>query len=363
MRFIITTDPLNSELTGVGNYTKNLIDRSKAYLPKNNIYFYNAGLITKQPRSFYSKNRTVMKIKRKLNRLFSNYDREFKETDLFHGTNQFIPPQVKKSIVTIHDLSIFHYPETHPEERVRFFNSNFLETINKSSHIITVSKTIKNELVKYLSIPEKKITPIYLASKFNSLKRDNEYHIPRCLNRYSLLKSEFFLYVGTLEPRKNLKRLITAYLNLPLKIKNKYPLVLVGDGGWKSNEVKLLIQDNKKYIRYLGYLSEYDIEALYKSARIFLYPSFYEGFGLPICEAMSCGTDIVISNIKVFKELYPSAHFFDPYDDKSITQAIMVSLEMDIIQEKLLEMKYNWEICAKETFSLYKTVLNDKNIF
>ena len=363
MRFIITTDPLNLQLTGVGNYTKNLVNLSKNFLPKNDIYFYNAGLISKNPRIFYSKYRTLMKVKRKLNRVFSLNNSEFMDHDLFHGTNGFIPPDVKRGIVTIHDLSIFHFPETHPSERVNFFKRSFLETLNKSSHIITVSKTIKDELIHNFSIPEKKITPIYLGSKFASTNKINENHILKYLKKNSLFKKKFFLYIGTLEPRKNLKKLITAYLSLPLEIKDRYPLVLAGDEGWKSSDIKSLISDNKKYIRYFGYLSEYEIEILYKSARIFLYPSIYEGFGLPICEALSCGTDIVISDIKVFRELYPSAHFFDPNDEKSITETIIDSLETRVFQDNSLETIYNWDKCAEKTFSLYKTISNNEGIF
>lgn len=358
VRFIITTDPLNQTLTGVGNYTKNLINYSGKYLPQKDIYFYNAGLISKKPKNFFSKSRLLMKVKRKATKFFSFDDRKFKGDDIFHGTNGFIPQDSPKSVVTIHDLSIFRYPETHPVERLRFFEDNFFSTLSRSDHIITVSQSIKNELIEDFSVSEKKITPIYLGSKLLDSPPINPVNKQRILKKHSLIDKEYFLYIGTLEPRKNLKRLLNAYLNLPEIVKRNYPLVLIGDGGWKSEEVKLLIKNNQEFIKYFGYLSEKDIKVFYKSARIFLYPSIYEGFGLPICEAISCSTDVAISDIKVFKELYPSAYFFNPYDEKSIAETIMEILEKEDnkFKEKEIKTMYSWNKCAMQTFSVYRSL-------
>lgn len=341
-----------------------LINYSRKLLRSEDLYFYNNGKIIREPINFYSKNIFIKKVKRRINKYFGkSFDYTNLEPCIFHGTNFFLPEFVENGLITIHDLSIFRHPETHPEERVKFFNENLYKSIDIASKIITDSDFTKNELIEIFNVNPEKVSTIKLGGDTYDKKISEELALEE-ISKLGLKVKSFILCIATMEPRKNIDKLIKAYIRLPQKIRKKYPLVLVGSIGWKSEDTLKLMKDFQDNIYYFGYLSKRQISSMYKSSFFFIYPSIYEGFGLPVAEASYFRLPLLISNIPVFKELFPFASFFDPYDDQDISNKILEMIE-NLECGKSANSKNNhdehyqltWEDTSIKTFSMYKNII------
>ena len=186
-----------------------------------------------------------------------------------------------KTITTIHDLSFISHPDFHPEERVRYLKKMLVRTLQISDHILVDSYFIKDELCRLYPSYASKVSTLYLGAdnSFSHIKLDSDVEY---LKSVQLLENQYVLCVGTLEPRKNLVRLIDGYSKLSSEIRDRYPLVLVGSVGWKNNEldIKLKNLQAKGQVRVSGYVSDTQLKCLYRSAAVFVYPSLYEGFVL-----------------------------------------------------------------------------------
>ncbi|WP_274379720.1 glycosyltransferase family 1 protein [Campylobacter fetus] len=175
------------------------------------------------------------------------------------------------------------------------------------------------------------------------------------------LNNPFILFVGSIEPRKNLTTLIQAYNELNL---NNIDLVIVGAKGWENSEIHSLIKDNE-HIKFLGFTPDDDLATLYSSATIFVYPSIYEGFGIPPLEAMACGAPILLSDIEVFREIYGNvAEFFSPLNVEELTKKlknlINNSDKLSIMKNNglILSKQYSWEKCIQEHEKLFIKLLD-----
>ena len=223
--------------------------------------------------------------------------------DLYHEPN-FIAFRTQLPVVlTIHDLSVWKYPQWHPEDRVRVHRLYFESSIKRADQIIVVSNTIREELLMHFAINSSKMSVIHNgvdSDYFQSTTDASE--ILR--ERYSL-PDRYFLCVGTVEPRKNLLTVMRAMSQLPVTIAKDCPLILVGPWGWRS-ETERAFYDSKRdlgIIRHLGYIDDTDMSAIYHSAHALLYPSHYEGFGLPMIEMMANGGKVIASDIPVHREV------------------------------------------------------------
>jgi glycosyltransferase involved in cell wall biosynthesis len=177
------------------------------------------------------------------------------------------------------------------------------------------------------------------------------------------LPEKFILFVGSIEPRKNLERLLTAYLQLPEAIKREYKLVLSGFAGWKNSSIMALIQKAQEHVVFLGYISVRDLALLYNAATIFAYPSLYEGFGLPPIEAMACGTPVLVSNVASLPEVCGEAALYcDPLDVEQISGQMQKLLRDTQLQKSLVTrghariQDYSWENSASALKQLFKDV-------
>jgi glycosyltransferase involved in cell wall biosynthesis len=284
--------------------------------------------------------------------------------DIFHGTNYCIPIFAPcPSIVTIHDLSLFAQSHTHEPENVTRGKRRMPIMARRASMIIAPSEWTKKEIVKYLGTRPEKIRVIYEAA------RDIMKPVPpgqgiSVLEKYRV-QQPYILYVGTIEPRKNLLTLIRAYDELLRTTAHRPQLVLCGGRGWLESDVFNLVKELnlQDQVRFTGYVEDSDLPALFSSAEVFIYPSIYEGFGLPPLEAMACGAPVISSNATSLPEVVGKAGLLhDPGDYRALTQSIVKLFDDPAMQEHFRRAgmdqatRFSWERAARETQALYDEV-------
>ncbi len=270
-------------------------------------------------------------------------------------------------ITFIHDLSHIRYKKYHPKERVDFFEKNLKKSIDRSKKIVTISKFTKKELIELkLCEPDKiEVIPNGVDKKFSPISKKEFEEIKK---KYKIDYKNYFLFVGTLEPRKNIQTLLKAYLHYLKLTNNPLPLILIGGRGWKDSYFSSLLDKaiGSGYVRYLGYIKENELIKFYGGARGFIFPSFYEGFGLPPLEAMACGTPVIASNVSSIPEVVEDAGMLiSPYEVEGFSYALK-KLEEDeefclhLSKKGLLQAKkFSWESSAKELFDLALNVAKD----
>lgn len=265
-----------------------------------------------------------------------------------------------KIVMTIHDLGAEYLPAMHQLKQKLYLDFITKYQLKSATKLIAVSKSTKKDLIKRTQIPEKNIEVIYEGinrDQFKPVKNDS---LINTLNKYDLAKRKYFLFVGTIQPRKNLKRLIEAFKVLTLD-SGDLQLVLVGSKGWQSDEIyelpsKLGI---KPRVKFLGHIKDQELVALYSGAVALLYPSLYEGFGLPILEAMNCGCPVITSNISSMPEIVGNAALLvNPESTEDLADQAHSLIIDDDLRNTLIQKgynqakKFNWEKCAKETLKL-----------
>lgn len=262
-------------------------------------------------------------------------------------------------------MSHIHYPDYHPKERVKYLRKHLPLSINKAHHIITGSDYTRNELIRFFSLSSDKITRIYHGvSKIFKPRNRNE--IRKVLFAYSLYNKNYLLYVGTLEPRKNLENLIQAFKQLSESQRNRYPLVLIGIKGWKTRPIEKIIRSlsKKQQLYCLGYLPKIDIPYLYSGAYGFVYLSVYEGFGLPLLEAMASGIPTLASDQSAMPEVVgDAAMLVNPFDVDLIADKLNQLINDLSLRDRLKNLgplqaaKFSWESCIENTLAIYRKIL------
>lgn len=284
-------------------------------------------------------------------------------SDILHCPDFLIPPTLNKNIVlTIHDLSFIRYPEFNFDWFIKKYTREVNRNAKKASLILTDSKSTKGDIISFLKINPDKVKVIYLAAE-NLFKKLSETYINKeILKKYKIDKN-YILSVGTIEPRKNFITLIKAFSH----IKNNnpafyYKLVIAGRTGWKSEATysERELSPYKKDILFTGRVSDEDLVQLYNQAELFVYPSIFEGFGLPPLEAMSCGLPVIASNCPSLEEVIEdSGILLSPHDYKKFAEAIISILGNAKLKEKLSQKslnqaaKFSWEKTAQKTLNNY----------
>jgi glycosyltransferase involved in cell wall biosynthesis len=286
--------------------------------------------------------------------------------DLFHGTNYEVPLwNRRRSVLTIHDLSILLHPDTHPAELARRARRRLPVMARSASMIITPTESVKREVSERLKVDPEKIvvTPEAPRRAFQPMDLEKVAETKQRLG----LEDEFILFVGTVEPRKNLLTLVRAFDQILRQTSRRPQLVVVGAEGWLMDELFAFIKESSISDRLLltGYLDDDDLRALYSSCRVFVYPSIYEGFGLPPLEAMACGAPVIASNIATFREtLGSAAQLFEPNDVEGLARSIVEILGDEDRRRTLsrsgLEQaaKFSWERTAQLTLEVYREVMS-----
>lgn len=358
-------DALTPQLSGIGRYCWELVKGLPAETEISSLRFRRNGQWVDRPSDLISGEfKRIKRQGRIIRNLRKPFDRSRLRASLVHGPNYFLPQEVDKGIITIHDLSVMKFPEMHPAERVRQFEKNFQSSISRAVHIITDTEAVRQELTAIYNIPQEKITAIALGYAANYRPFDRS-EIEDLLQKYGLLYGKYGLCVSTFEPRKKIVELLSAWRHLDITTRTEYPLVLAGASGWLNDGLKHQIDCgvNEGWLRNLGFVSEQDLPAIYGGAALFLYPSIYEGFGLPSLEAMACGVPVIVADQPCAREVCgDAATYVEPDNQELFTDLIRERLE-DVagrqipIKNGLLRAgNYNWAKCVSETADLYRAV-------
>lgn len=270
------------------------------------------------------------------------------------------------TIITVHDLSWIRYPEAHPIERVRAMNKYFQPGLERAALILTDSEFVKCELMDVFGVQPERICPVLLGVEalFHPRSADETRTI---LQAHGLVHGQYLLAVGTLEPRKNLSVALLAFMQLAPSTRKRYPLVLVGMKGWHASalekQIAPLIAAGE--IHQLGYLSRGDLATIVAGATTLVYPSIYEGFGLPPLEAMACGVPVISSNVSSIPEVVgDTGVMLDPQDVDGIATAMAALINApdlrDSMSHKALarSAQFTWANCVNQTIGAYRLVLS-----
>jgi glycosyltransferase involved in cell wall biosynthesis len=235
---------------------------------------------------------------------------------------------------------------------------NFFKKIDRSDIVVTVSAFSKDKFLEaQTQVAEDRVHVVYNGIDHELFKVYDK-DVVSGFKREMGLPGSFLLFVGTMEPRKNLQLLLSAYGAMSETFKEEFPLILVGDVGWKNKTIFNDMENQKGYVKWLGYLEKReDLALLYNAASVFIYPSLYEGFGIPPLEAMACGTPVCLSSIPVFHEVFgnDSAVYADPFDPESLRDALERLFVDTPLRESLsrhgleLAKRYTWD----DTYSRY----------
>jgi len=286
--------------------------------------------------------------------------------DVLHSPD-FIPPAFGygRSVITVHDLNFLYYPRFLTAESRRYYNEQIRWAVEHADHILADSQATQADLMSLLDVAPDKITVVHLAAdqSFRPLPDSAAHQVAA---RYRL-NPGFPLFVGTLEPRKNVPGLLVAYrILLDQKVTNE-PLVLVGGKGWLYEEIfdRAEALDLSDHLRFLQGVPNADLPGLYGAASVLAMPSFYEGFGLPALEAMSCGTPVVVADRASLPEVVGEAGLLvDPESPEDLAEALKRILTDDSERARMrkagLEQAetFSWERVARETYAVYEDVLS-----
>jgi glycosyltransferase involved in cell wall biosynthesis len=287
--------------------------------------------------------------------------------DLLHSPD-FIPPVsgYRQSVITIHDLNFLYYPRFLTAESRRYYNQQIEWAVRRADHILADSYATKTDLTSLLGVASERITVVHLAAD-SSFRPLPGMEARQVAERYDL-EPGFLLFVGTLEPRKNVPGLLQAYHLLIDQGVTSRPLVLVGGKGWLYDEVFERVEALHLggLVRFLHGVPDADMPGLYNAASLLTTPSFYEGFGLPALEAMSCGTPVVVSDRASLPEVVGEAGLLvDPDEPKDIARALRRVLMDESLRTRMRKRglaqaaRFNWQRVAQETLAVYRQVLGE----
>jgi glycosyltransferase involved in cell wall biosynthesis len=287
-----------------------------------------------------------------------------KRLDLLHSPD-FIPPFGGRfrSVITIHDLNFVHYPQFLTPESARYYGQ-IHQAVKRADHIITDSHWTRDDVINYLEVSPDRVTTIHLAADPVFRPITDQQEARRAATRFGL-PPEFVIFVGTLEPRKNVPTLLKAFRQLRDRGFDVH-LAIVGRKGWLYEEIFSTVTALKlaDCVHFLENVSNEDLVRLYNAASCLALPSYYEGFGLPPLEAMACGTPVVVSDRSSLPEVVGDAGLvIDPGNPEDLTEALMRILDDSDLQASLRQKgliqsgEFSWAKAARETIAIYDTVL------
>lgn len=287
--------------------------------------------------------------------------------DIFHSPDFVLPPVWRaRTVLTIHDLSFLTTPETFDPKLRDYLMQAVPRAVARADHILADSKSTKNDLITYLDADPQQITVVYpgVDPRFHPLDAPA---VKAVCDQYGLTQP-FILSVGTLQPRKNYATLIKAYahLNDLERGASDCELVIVGGKGWLYEEIFKTVGHLKigDRVRFLGFVPDDDLPALYNAAEALALPSLYEGFGLPVLEALACGTPVVTSDVSSLPEVAGDAALLvSPHDVEGLSQALHHALTDQELRRTLRErglaqaQHFTWQLAAKTVLNIYRQLM------
>jgi glycosyltransferase involved in cell wall biosynthesis len=286
--------------------------------------------------------------------------------DLFHAPHYVLPALIpSRSVVTIHDCIHLMFPEYLHRLGRAYAYASLWTAAHKSNRIFTVSEQSKRDILKFFKVSPEKIvvTPNAIDDRFNIAP--SEEHLAQVRERYQLSHA-YLLYVGNIKPHKNLERLIEAFHLVRLQGRPELELLIIGDEISKLQSLRRAVHKYQlhRYVRFLGFVPDTTLTVLYRLASVFVFPSLYEGFGLPPLEAMASGTPVVTSNVSSLPEVVgDAAVLVDPYRAEAIADGILAVLRSshlreDLRQRGLAQVKvYSWRRSAERVREVYGEVV------
>jgi len=276
-----------------------------------------------------------------------------------------LPIYHPKSVFTAHDIAYEFFPEAFP-----WFMRNYLVfstrfAAKQATKIVAVSNATKNDLVKFYKINPGKIAVTHLAYAKDRFKPMPYDQVQTQLDKFGLSYKKYILFCGTLQPRKNIIRLVDAFIKLKKEFRIEEKLVICGGKGWLWEPIMGKINQSQltDSVKFLGYVDTQDLPALYNGASLLTLPALYEGFGLPPLEAMACGTPVVVSNISSLPEVVGEAgELINPNSVESIANGLLKVLQERNLQNEMSEkglaqaQKFSWEKCARETLVVLESI-------
>jgi alpha-1,3-rhamnosyl/mannosyltransferase len=385
MDVILNAQCLSPPLTGIGRYTLEIQQGVQNAARVNNVHCFAHGawidackidLLNTLPaqkgtcpargmlKTFAKKIPFAYEAKKTLEQWVLQRNVAKLRNPVYHETNYILSSFDLPTVVTIHDLSHILYPQCHPRERVRYLERELPKTLEQADHIICVSRFVRDQLHDILGVDREKITPIHLGVS-TSMRPCSREQVVSVLKRYALPEKGYILVVATREPRKNLERLVKAYLHVQQGLRPRLPLVFAGDKGWKSRHLDKELRglESQGLVRTIGYVPEKDLPFIYSGATVFAFVSLYEGFGLPPLEAMACGTPVLAADTSAMTEVIADAGLLvDPYDIDAIASGLTRLLGDDDLRSDLARKgiqraaSFTWDRCVEKTIDVYEQV-------
>jgi alpha-1,3-rhamnosyl/mannosyltransferase len=382
MKVIFNVDAITAPLTGIGRYALELARGLAARSDIEALRLYSAYRWVDDPAHALRANRTIAAVRRHVpfkaaaleaytqlrTAMFRLHARGMDDW-LLHTPNYVLMPFRGPSLTTVHDLSWLSYPETHPPERVRFLERHLPRSLEQAAAVLTDSQFIADEIATTLGVPRAKLRVVPLGVDAAFHPRDAASLAP-LLAGHGLAGRDYLLVVATQEPRKNLARLARAYAALPPALRARHPLVVVGARGWLPRELErtLAPMEARGEVLRLGYVAEEALPFLYAGAHAFAFPSLYEGFGLPVLEAMASGIPVLTSSAGSLPEIArdadgPLALLADPLDESALRDGLE-RLLLDTSWRDTASARglvrargMGWDRCVDATVAVYRQVL------
>ena len=287
--------------------------------------------------------------------------------DLYHDPSLWPFEFAGPTVMTLHDLTHVHFPETQPADRLLEIERHAGRSVERAQRILVDSAFIGAEVCRHYGVPAERVVvaPLGCAARFQPRTHEQ---LAAPLQTLGLQPGRYLLCVGTLEPRKNLQLALRAYERLPAALREQYPLVIAGMAGWRSEQLAAPLQRAlaSGQVRLLGYQTDTLLAELLSGARLLLFPSLYEGFGLPVLEAMASGTPVILSNSSALPEVAGDAGtYIDAQDERDCAEAIRRLIDDQPEWQRCRELglqrakAFSWQRCATITAGVYRQVLED----
>ncbi|MCF8378867.1 MAG: glycosyltransferase family 4 protein [Bacteroidales bacterium] len=356
--------------SGLGNYSRTLINSLSKYFPENEYYLYTPEQGTEIV-GFPPNPTSIVMPEKFLDKKFSSYWRTYmisesvrqKKIELYHGLSHELPKNIEKSgaasVVTIHDLIFYRYPELYKAFDRKIYKKKYAHSVKVADKIIAISEQTKRDIVEFLGVDESKIEVVYQSSNpiFNTKYTQSQ--LSQIKEKYDL-PSEFVLSVGTIEKRKNLLELVKAVHHS----KSGIPIIVIGKEKEYAKEVFSYIAKNQMSDTYfLKNVPTEDLPAIYQLASLFVYPSSFEGFGLPVLEALQSGTPVIAAKGSCLEETGgKESIYINPFNTGEFSEAINMVLGNSELRKKMKSHGYEFskaflpETTIKSLYTIYESI-------
>jgi glycosyltransferase involved in cell wall biosynthesis len=392
VRLILNAKSLRPPLTGVGNYTYHLLEQYVKGQYADEVHCFSGTRWQTGPEQLAVASH-IRSLQRPIDRkasdaliselssaisrvpgvqaLYSHFmDRRFERTAnaipdaVYHETNYVLRPYAGPCVTTVHDLSHIRYPEYQSDYVIEWLGQNLRESLSRADYILTVSNIVRAELIDCFDVPEEKVRTVYEGVD-HSYKPRNQEQTMGVLSLLGLRHKHYILLSATLEPRKGIDVLLDAWSLLPASLRREFPLVLTGSSGWHNEDLlkKLKVLMAEGGVHHLGYVPADVLAVLFSGASIFCYPSVYEGFGLPVLDAMSSGVPVICRAGTSMAEFSQGACLLC---DTATPEELAFNIEMLLnsrsaqeawAQKGLVQAaQFSWERCAAETNEIYRLI-------